>query len=53
MEVWKDAMARLKKAARWGTKGEGKTRKKSKGGGDNGSVASMGSSGPEVGGEEG
>lgn len=53
MEVWKDAMARLKKAARWGTKGEGKKRKKSKGGGDNGSVASMGSSGPEVGGEEG
>ncbi|KAM3576304.1 hypothetical protein VYU27_001836 [Nannochloropsis oceanica] len=56
METWKEAMAGLKKAARWGTKGEGKKRKKSKGsagGGDNGSVASMGGSGPEEVAEDG
>ena len=50
-DVWKDALSRLKKAARWGSGakgGEGKKRKKSKvggGGGDAGSVASATSAG--------
>lgn len=45
MEVWKGCMAKLKKAARWGSAGKAKGggRKKSKGGGDTASVASTGS----------
>jgi len=45
IEDWRAAMTRLKKAARWGGKGEGKKRKKSKGGAAgecNGSATDLG-----------
>ena len=47
MEVWKGCMAKLKKAARWGSTGKaakgGRKKSKGGGGGDTASVASMGS----------
>lgn len=47
MEVWKGCMAKLKKAARWGSAGKAKGggRKKSRGGGGGGDTASVASTG--------